>query len=207
MSVAEVVVGYLSFFPDWLVTLFIAILPFIELRGALPVAILVLKMHPVAAFIFSVLGNMIPVIPILYMFPWVEKMMRKYLPFMNKFFDWLFARTRRKASGKIEALQELGIILFVAIPLPVTGAWTGSLICYLFDLDRKKSLLCVLAGVLIAGCVMLIITYVGFSFGFVGYGLGGLLVVGLIVLNFGTGKYFERHSKYKQTEQSSGKKP
>ena len=77
--------------------------------------------------------------------------------------NWLFARTRMKASGKIRQYEYLGLLLFVALPLPFTGAWTGSLIAYLFDLDFYKSLLTIFIGVIIAASIMTLLTLTGQS--------------------------------------------
>ena len=72
--------------------------------------------------------------------------------------DWLFERTRKRADSKIKRFEYIGLILFVAVPLPFTGAWTGALIAYLFDLDFKKSLITIFIGVLIAAFIMIIVT-------------------------------------------------
>ena len=81
--------------------------------------------------------------------------------------DWLFTRTRSRADAKIREYEHLGLLLFVAVPLPFTGAWTGALIAYLFDLQFSKSLLTILVGVVIAAAVMVILTlFFGNIFGF-----------------------------------------
>ncbi len=72
--------------------------------------------------------------------------------------DWLFARTRRKANERIRKYEYLGLFLFVAIPIPFTGAWTGALIAYLFDLKFSRSLLAILAGIIVAAVIMILLT-------------------------------------------------
>jgi uncharacterized membrane protein len=74
----------------------------------------------------------------------------------DRFVEWLFARTRRKGA-KIEKYETLGLIMFVAIPLPVTGAWTGSMAGHIFGLEKTRSLLACFAGVCIAGLIMTIL--------------------------------------------------
>jgi uncharacterized membrane protein len=140
-------------------------LPWIELRGAIPVA-----MSPPPgyewewwqAYPLSVFGNMIPVPFILIFFGYIEKFLRRY-DFWNGILDKLFDRTRKRASEKIKKYECLGLILFVAIPLPFTGAWTGSLISYLFGLKISKSIAMIFIGVLIAGIIVTIAVLSGLA--------------------------------------------
>ena len=115
---------------------------------------------------FAVLGNMLPIPFILLFFRYVEKFLRNY-KFWTKLMDWLFAKTRKRADKKIRRYEYLGLLLFVAVPLPFTGAWTGALIAYLFDLKFSKSLVTIFLGVIIASFVMIIVTiFFGNIFGF-----------------------------------------
>ncbi len=149
--------------PDWLITIIISMSPWIELRGAIPIAILEYHWQWWQALPISVLGNMIPVPFILLLFRVVEKELRKN-PTFNKLIDKLFDKTRKKANTKVEKYEELALVLFVAIPLPFTGAWTASLIAYLFNLDIKKSILTIFLGVIIAGLIVTILTITGKAF-------------------------------------------
>jgi len=149
--------------PDWLITILISMSPWIELRGAIPVAILEYHWQWWQALPISVLSNMIPVPFILLLFRIVEKGLRKY-PTFNKLIDKLFDKTRERANNKIEKYEELALIVFVAIPLPFTGAWTASLIAYLFNLDIKKSILTIFSGVVIAGIIVTVLTITGKAF-------------------------------------------
>ena len=160
MSAAKYLIDFLTWLPPWFVVIFIAMVPFVELRGAIPAAVAIYNMPLWEAFVFSVIGNMIPVPIILFYLGDVERFLRRWKTW-ERFFDRLYARTRSRAMKRIERWEELGVIIFVAIPLPFTGAWTGSLIAYLFDLDFKKSFLCVLAGVLIAGVIVSSLVYFG----------------------------------------------
>jgi uncharacterized membrane protein len=142
--------------PKELITALIATLPIAELRGAIPWA---LASPPVGgglswqtAYLFAVIGNFVPVIPILLLLEPVSNMLRKIKGF-DRFFEWLFARTRRK--GKlIERYEALGLILFVGIPLPVTGAWTGAIAAFIFGIKLRYAIPCILAGILLAGVVV-----------------------------------------------------
>ena len=109
--------------PNELVVAVISALPIVELRGAIPIGHHLMNMDPIPTFILSVVGNMLPVFFILKFLGPLSNLMMK-IPLGKRFFDWLFARTRSK-SESIQKYEALGLMIFVAIPFPVTGAWTG----------------------------------------------------------------------------------
>ena len=138
---------------QWLWVLLLAMLPISELRGAIPLAIGIYKLNPYISIPLIVLANFIPVPFILKFLGPVEGFLRRW-KFWDKLMGRIFERTRKKTKKSIERWESLALILFVAIPLPVTGAWTGSLAAYLFGLDFKKSLLCIFIGIVIAGAIV-----------------------------------------------------
>ncbi len=142
--------------PKPLIVILISMLPIVELRGAIPVAIGLLDMHWFEAALYAILGNMLPIPFVLLFMGWFTEQLNKWEP-TKKFLNWLFARTRKK-SEVIQKYEEIGLTLFIAIPLPVTGAWTGSLAAYIFGLKFWKSMACALGGVLIASVVVTIMT-------------------------------------------------
>lgn len=142
----------LPWWGKWIFTLIIAMLPVIELRGSLPIA-LGLGLKWWVAILLSIIGNMIPIPFILLFFEKIERFLRRW-KFFERFFDRLFESTRRKGERKLQVWGDLGLIFFVAIPLPITGAWTGSLVAYLLKLDRKKAFLSIFVGVVIAGFIV-----------------------------------------------------
>ena len=129
-----------------------AMTPISELRGAIPLALFQLGMSPVQAYIYSVIGNMLPVIPLLLFLEPVSNWLRRYRSF-DRFFDWLFARTRRY-NARMEKYGALGLASFVAIPLPVTGAWTGCAVAFVFGIRFKYAFPTILMGVLVAGVIV-----------------------------------------------------
>jgi len=176
MSYAEVIAQLLpSWIPHWFMVLFVAMIPIVELRGAIPFGLEILDMGWKSAMFWSIIGNMIPIPILLWFFPAVEKGLRRFRVF-QRFFDWIFERTRRKAGSKVEKYKEFALVLFVAIPLPVTGAWTGSLVAYLFDLEKKRALFFIFVGVLIAGCAVLAIFIINLWV--------GLLIIGALVVAY-----------------------
>jgi len=132
--------------------------PIGELRASIPLGLSVFHQHWLLVYVVSVMGNMIPPIFILWLFPMVSDWMMAHSKLMNKFLTWLFERTRRKTHDKIEKYGDLALIIFVAIPLPNTGAWTGALAAWLFDIPMKRAIINIFYGVLIAGVVVTIIT-------------------------------------------------
>lgn len=133
-------------------TLLTAMLPVLELRGAIPVGI-GSGLHPAVAFIAAVVGNLIPV-PIIILF------VRKVFAWLRNKSDWLenkVSRLEARAAKKAELIYKyelLGLLILVAVPLPGTGAWTGALIAALLDIRLKAAFPVILGGVLIAGVLV-----------------------------------------------------
>ncbi len=138
----------------YLATLLIAMIPLSELRGSIPIANQVFHIPLWQAFLVSVVGNMIPVPFILLFLGPASDWLMKHSRIFERFFTWLFARTRRKLQKKYELHAEVALAIFVAIPLPVTGAWTGSVAAFIFDIPFKKAVFWIFAGVVTAGLIV-----------------------------------------------------
>jgi uncharacterized membrane protein len=141
-------------FPPELSTLLIATLPIAELRVAIPIALKVYNLSYFGAYFWAVAGNMIPAFFIVRYIGKVSDFLSEKSKYFNRFFQWLFKRTRRKFNHHYDKYGMLALILFVAVPLPVTGAWTASLAAWLFDFPKKRSLFYIFIGVCIAGVVV-----------------------------------------------------
>ncbi len=141
-----------------LAVLLISTLPIAELRAAIPVGLTVFDLSVVTTFVYAVIGNMIPVVILVWGLNSGSRWLMKRFYFFNRFFTWLFERTRRQHSRKFEKYGALALISFVAIPLPITGGWTGSVAAFVFGIPPKKSLPLISIGVVIAGLIMTIIT-------------------------------------------------
>ncbi len=141
-----------------LCVLFCSMIPIIELRGAIPMGA-VFGMPWWQSYILSVIGNMLPV-PIILLFvkAVITWMGRSKVKFFNKIADFLNKRVEKR-RGQIEKYSFWGVCFFVAVPLPVTGAWTGSLVAAMIDMKFWKALLSCLFGVMIAGVIMTLISY------------------------------------------------
>jgi len=150
----------LDLFPDWFKILFGSMIPFLESRYIIPYAMWEFNWQWWEVFPLALVGNILPIPFVLIFFKYIEKYLRKFI-FWANLMDKIFDRTRKKANKKIERYEALGLLLFVAIPLPFTGAWTGSLIAYLFDLNFYKSLIVILLGIIISGSIMIVLYSTG----------------------------------------------
>ena len=158
MSIEEMLQG--TAFGEFLITFAVAMLPVIELRGAIPLGVS-MGLGPWPAMIAAVLGNMLPV-------PFIILFIRKIFAWMrrkSRRLDDLVTRIVARAEGKwdkVHKYQFLGLMVLVAIPLPGTGAWTGALIAALIDMRLRNAMASIFLGVLVAGFLVLGITF-GFS--------------------------------------------
>lgn len=146
--------------PDWLVVFIISLCPILECRLGMFTAIVLLKMNPFVGFIISFIGNILPIPFILLLINQIFELLKK-VPVINKPIYWLEEKTLKKRD-KIDKYGVWGLLLFVAIPLPGTGGWTGALLASLLHLDRKKSFGVICVGVFIAGLIITILS-LGFN--------------------------------------------
>jgi uncharacterized membrane protein len=152
----EQLLEYFHALPAPVAVFLIAMLPIFELRGAIPAGYAMGMTNPYLIYGLAVAGNFVPVLPIILLLGPAERWLRRW-KFFDRFFDWLFARTVAR-SDLIKRYESLGLILFVAIPAPVTGAWTGSVAAYLFKLPLRLAIPCIILGILIAGVVVTLVS-------------------------------------------------
>lgn len=158
MSVTATLTEALQSVPPQLATAIIAALPIAELRGSIPVALTVYKMSVASTLFWSILGNMLPVYFLLLFFEHVAKWLRQRSPKADQILNWLFERTQRKLEKDIAKYGWWALAIFVAIPLPATGAWTGALAAFVFGLPKKKAFFAIFVGVCIAAAVVSLVT-------------------------------------------------
>lgn len=149
----ETIVEYFSGLPSNWVTFVIGMLPVVELRGAIPWAIWAAKLPWQEAVLWAVMGNTLPILPLLLLLEPVSDFLRRN-KLMDRFFTWLFERTRRRGKKVMEKYEALGLTLFVGIPLPGTGIWTGAIAAFVFGIRLKYALPAIFAGMLIAGALI-----------------------------------------------------
>ncbi len=152
-------------FMQYLIIFLISMVPLIELRGAIPYAI-GFQLPLVPSYIICILGNMLPV-PIIFLFARKVLVWGSDKKYIGKFFTWCLQKGERggkKLQEKAGRGLYVALFLFVGVPLPGTGAWTGTLAASLLDMDFKKSTLAVMCGVVLAGIIMGLVSGGVFSF-------------------------------------------
>jgi len=147
----NIIINWLKDIPKEYIVMIIGALPITEVRGAIPLA-LYYGMPMSKAFWLSVLGNISFIAPALFLFEPVSIRLRKFKPW-SRFFDWLFERTKKNADT-IQKYEALGLAIFVAIPLPMTGAWSGVVAASLFKIRFRYAFIAIVAGVIGAGLIV-----------------------------------------------------
>ncbi|MFR5876006.1 MAG: COG2426 family protein [Eubacterium sp.] len=144
--------------PDWLVVFIISVFPILECRLGMFTAIVLLEMNPFVGFIISFLGNILPIPFILLLINQIFELLKK-IPGICRPICWLEEKTLKKRD-KIDKYGIWGLLIFVAIPLPGTGGWTGALLASLLHLDKKKSFGVIAIGVFIAGLIISVLSLI-----------------------------------------------
>jgi len=139
---------------NYIAVFFTSMIPIGELRASIPLGLGVFKLDIYSTIIISIIGNFIPAVIIIYAIDPISKFLIKRFKFMDRFFTWLFNRTRKKYYKKYEKYSGFALSVFVGIPLPITGAWTGSVIAFVFGFPKKRALLDVFIGLLMAAAIV-----------------------------------------------------
>jgi uncharacterized membrane protein len=147
-----IILNWLKDIPKEYLVMIVGALPISELRGAIPLA-LSFGMPLQEAFWLSVIGNSIPVAPALFLLEPVSNRLRRF-KIWSRFFDWLFERTKKKADT-VQKYEALGLAIFVAIPLPMTGAWSAVVAASLFKIRFRYAFIAIITGVISAGLIVL----------------------------------------------------
>ena len=160
--VQQMVTWFQNTIPAELVIFIISLCPILELRGGL-IAAALLGIDWVTATIICVVGNILPIPFIILFFRSILRYLQRRNGIFKKFADWLETRAMKNRE-KVEKYETIGLLLFVAIPLPGTGAWTGAMLASLLDMRLRRSFPIIALGVAIAACIMLCVSYVIPSF-------------------------------------------
>jgi len=163
---------------EFLKIFFTAAAPISELRGAIPLAILDMDISWQLALPVALAGNLLPIPFLLLFLDPVSRLLSKVKLF-EKIINWVFERSRRR--GKIiERYESIGLAIFVAIPLPLTGAWTGAIVAFLLGLPFWRAFLAITIGVLIAGAIVTTLTMIGWWGAVIaGVGLAIIAILGM----------------------------
>lgn len=140
-------------------TFLIAMSPIIELRGSIPIAITLYKMPVWSAYLFSVLGNLVPLILIVLLGDSVARFLSGKSYFFNRFFNWLFDHTRDVHSSKFSKWGKgAAVVLLTATPIPFIGGWTGAIAAFVFGVPFFKAAGLLVIGSSIAGIIVTVLT-------------------------------------------------
>ncbi|WLR49982.1 small multi-drug export protein [Bacillus tianshenii] len=157
----EKIVDYLvenfSFLPPELIVILVSAMPILELRGGLPLAYATFEFSFWKSFFLSVFGNFLPIIPLLLLFQPLSNWLMRF-KWYEKMYDWLYHRTLKK-SGNVEKYGAIGLILFTAVPLPTTGAYSACVAASIFAIGFRYALIAITTGVIIAGLGIGILSY------------------------------------------------
>jgi len=144
--------------PAWLVVMVIAALPVTELRAAIPVGMTIYKMGVVEAMFYSLVGNLISLVGLLFCLPTLLNFVRKHLPFFAKKIDARIVSLEEKHKKHYQAYGLLFLASFIAVPLPGSGVWTGVLLAMIFRIKPMAAFFSGLIGIVLAGLMVLLLT-------------------------------------------------
>ncbi|MDP2922936.1 MAG: small multi-drug export protein [Candidatus Omnitrophota bacterium] len=155
MGINNKIIAFLtSLFSKEITTILVAALPIFELRLSIPLALMKFHMSLQEAFFLSLVGNILPIVPFLLFLRWSVNRL-EHMKGIGKFLRWWFERAQKK-SDVVQSYGFWGLVIFVAIPLPGTGAWTGCVVATLFNFKLPKAFLAISLGVLGAAIIVLL---------------------------------------------------
>lgn len=155
-------------FEQELIVILSAAAPISEVRGAIPLAMLLFDFHPLKAYLLGVLGNLLPILPMLLFLEHFSDFLMRRSYFFNRFLSQLFEYTRKNHADHFHywGWAPLALFIFVAIPLPLTGAWSGVVAAFVFGIPLWRAFSMISLGVGAAGLIVLALTLLGvYTFG------------------------------------------
>ncbi len=177
--------------PQELIVMIVGALPISELRGAIPLAIFSFDMPWYQAFYLAFIGNLLPVPLVLLFWEKIAELASRTQK-GAQFFNWVFKRTRKKEAS-VDRYKWLGLLLLVAIPLPLTGAWTGAILAVLLGLDFWYAFSSITIGILIAGIIVVSLSLLGWT----GAIIAGISLAIIIIVSL----YKKKNNHHKEATQ------
>lgn len=151
----------LQWFQGWppeVVTMIVAALPIVEVRGAVPLALEVLGLPAWRGALAAFVGSALPAVVLPLVLERFEAPCRRYLPVCRRLFDWTGAHVERRYTERYRALGFIGLALFVAVPLPMTGVWTGALAAWILRMEKRYAIPALILGTGMATIVVTLAT-------------------------------------------------
>lgn len=168
--------------PKGVLALIISSLPVLELRASIPMSINLFHFSWQYAFLLAIIGNMLPVPFLLLFYDTLSRCLAR-ISIMKKPINWLFENTRRRGTI-VEKYGLIGLLIFVALPVPMTGAWTASLLAVIFGLNYLPAFMAILGGVIIAGVIVTCLSLLGW----VAAVIAGAGLIGITAFSIWKGK-------------------
>lgn len=151
---SEAILEFLQGIPPELATIVISALPIFELRGGIPVALFTYDLPVAQAILLSLIGNTIPTVLLLWWLDPVSRWLSLHSRHFDRFFKWLFERTHKKFYEHHQKWGDVGLVIFVAIPLPMTGVYTGAVAAFLFGIPFRRAFPLLLLAECIAAAIV-----------------------------------------------------
>lgn len=159
----ESILLFLRGLPPELATVLIAMLPIVEVRGAVPIALEVFKLPIGMSMFLAFVGSVIPAMVLPQLLQGVEGPLRRFSAPVDRLFVWMVQHVEARYTERYRAMGALGLLVFIAIPLPVTGVWTGSLAAWVFRMPSRYAIPAILAGTAISTGIVTLTAVSGFA--------------------------------------------
>lgn len=163
IDMKEALIQWVSAFPNEAAVMLLATLPITELRASVPLGVTVFHLSPIKTLLFSYLGNLIPVVLLFLFLPKVIALLEVHSLTVHTVLKRYFYALETKHKKHYNKYGTVFLILFVAIPLPGSGVWTGSLLAILFNINRKYAIPAILLGMILSGIIVLLLTQGGIN--------------------------------------------
>ncbi len=159
----EVILSFFRGLPPELTTFIIAAIPVVEVRGSVPVALEVFKLPIITGALLSFLGSIVPALIIPSVLQWVEAPCRRSSKTCARFLDWTTHHVEKRYTERYRALGAIGLAVFVAIPIPLTGVWTGALAAWILRIPKRYAIPALILGTACTTLIVTTITVSGFA--------------------------------------------
>lgn len=158
MAIEQTMIDLVRGLPPALAVLVVAMTPVLELRGAIPLALGVYHLSLWQAVALALVGNMIPALIIVYGWSAIIAALERHWPAFHQFMMRYHDRLHQKWEGKINRYGPVALALFVAVPLPLSGVWSGALVAWIFQMPRQRALAAIFVGVCVAAAIVCSVT-------------------------------------------------
>jgi uncharacterized membrane protein len=153
----------MDFLRNELIAILLGMMPISEVRGSIPYGLLYANFSPIKAYLLAVFGNILPVLPLLFFLEKIAIFLTHKYYFFNRFFTWLFEHTKEKHRDHFHywKFMPLALFMFVAVPFPLTGAWSGAVAAIIFGVPIRTAAMSIISGILVSAGIVLVLSLLG----------------------------------------------